>query len=430
MRVYLDMVGCRLNQSELESFARQFRSAGYTLVEKPDQADLVVINTCTVTAAADSDSRAKARQAYRAGAKQIALTGCWATLHAAEAQALPGVSWVIPNAQKEQLVSQLTQRFDLEPLERQPLPGLRHRTRAFIKVQDGCDNHCTFCITRIARGQSRSRPIEAVLTDIQAALEEGEQSSSGKGAAREVVLSGVQLGSWGQDFSPPLHLHHLVQAILQDSDVPRLRLSSLEPWDLDEHFFRLWENPRLCRHLHLPLQSGCAETLRRMGRKTTPSEYAHLVQVARALIPEMAITTDVIVGFPGEDEDEFAQSLAFIEQMSFAGGHVFTFSPRPGTAAARLGDRPPKSISRRRSEQVRNCLANSAQAFRRRFLGSTANVLWEATRGLSPQGWLMSGLSDNYLRVFTYAPNSLINQISAVRLTTLAGEELGGELLS
>ncbi len=429
MRVYLDMVGCRLNQSELEGFARHFRAAGCTLVETPDQADLVVINTCTVTAAADSDSRAKARQAYRAGAKQIALTGCWATLHPAEALALPGVTHVIPNAQKDALVNQLTQRYDLEPLEREPLPGLRHRTRAFIKVQDGCDNHCTFCVTRLARGASRSRPIQEVLADIHAALGEGKNRAQTVFNAAEIVLSGVHLGSWGQDFSPPLHLRHLIQAILQDSDVRRLRLSSLEPWDLDETFFRLWENPRLCRHLHLPLQSGCAATLRRMARKTSPSEYAQLIETARALIPGVAITTDIIVGFPGEDENEFSQSLAFIEQMAFAGGHVFTFSPRLGTAAARLSPMPPKMISKQRSEQVRNVLRASAEAFRRRFLGSSVEVLWEATRALAPKGWLLSGLSDNALRVLAYAPQPLANQINRVRLKDVQGEELVGELL-
>jgi threonylcarbamoyladenosine tRNA methylthiotransferase MtaB len=429
-RVYLDMVGCRLNQSELETFARQFRAAGYTIVASPEQADWVVINTCTVTAAADADSRAKARQAYRAGARQIALTGCWATLHLTEALALPGVRRVIANTDKESLVSQLTEAYDLEPLEREPLPGLRHRTRAFIKVQDGCDNHCTFCVTRLARGRGRSRPIQAVLEDVQAALGEVKNGSEDGLAAREIVLSGVHLGSWGKDFSPPLHLRHLIQAILQDSDVPRLRLSSLEPWDLDEDFFRLWENPRLCRHLHLPLQSGCAATLRRMARKCSPQQYAHLVATARALIPELAITTDIIVGFPGEDENEFAQSLAFIQQMEFAGGHVFVFSPRPGTAATRLGNAVPTPVSKARSQQVRESLSISAQAFRQRFLGRTVKVLWETRRGQTPQGWILSGLSDHSLRVRTVTSQPLSNQISEVRLTAMAAEELIGVVLS
>lgn len=430
MQVFLDMVGCRLNQSELETLARQFRAAGYTVVESPEGADLAVINTCTVTAAADADSRAKARQAFRAGTKQIVLTGCWATLHPNEAQALPGVTRVIPNNQKDVLVSQLTEQYELEPLEREPLPGSRHRTRAFIKVQDGCDNHCTFCITRLARGAGRSRPLQDILTDIRAALGARKAAEDGASAAHEIVLTGVHLGSWGQDFSPPLHLRNLIQAVLQECDVPRLRLSSLEPWDLDESFFRLWENPRLCRHLHLPLQSGCAETLRRMARKTSPAEFAKLVETARALIPDVAITTDIIVGFPGEDENEFAQSLNFIEQMAFAGGHVFPFSPRPGTAAARLSQQVPPSIRKQRSEEVRKILASSALAYRRNFLGKTVSVLWETARPITPHGWLISGLSDNYIRVHTVVPQPILNQLSKVRLTTLMGEEMGGELLT
>ncbi|MCX8063314.1 MAG: MiaB/RimO family radical SAM methylthiotransferase [Anaerolineales bacterium] len=430
MRVFLDMVGCRLNQSELETLARQFRAAGYTIAETPKGADLAVINTCTVTAAADSDSRAKARQAFRAGAKQIVLTGCWVTMHPNEAQALPGVTHIVPNNQKDTLVSQLTELHDLEPLEREPLPGNRHRTRMFIKVQDGCDNHCTFCITRLARGAGRSRSIRDILADIRAALGQDKDAEDSVPVVREIVLSGVHLGSWGQDFSPPLHLRHLVQAILQECDVPRLRLSSLEPWDLDENFFRLWENPRLCRHLHLPLQSGCAETLRRMARKTTPTEYARLVETARALIPNVAITTDIIVGFPGEDENEFAQSLDFIQDMEFAGGHVFTFSPRPGTAAARLSSQVSPSIRKQRSEQVRKTIAMSAQAYRRAFLGKIVSVLWESARYIPLQGWYASGLSDNYLRVNALVSQPKTNQISNVRLTTLMGEEMSGELLS
>jgi threonylcarbamoyladenosine tRNA methylthiotransferase MtaB len=205
--------------------------------------------------------------------------------------------------------------FDLEPLARQPVPGGRLRTRAFIKVQDGCDNRCTFCITTLARGAGRSLPVEAILADINAAL---------AGGAQEIVLTGVHLGSWGQDFETPQKIRDLIETILAEAPVIRLRLSSLEPWDLEADFFSLWQDQRLARHLHLPLQSGSAATLRRMARKTTPEDFARLVAAAREHIPEVAITTDVIAGFPGESEAEFAESLEFVRQMNFAGGHVFT----------------------------------------------------------------------------------------------------------
>jgi len=262
VKIYLDTVGCRLNQSEIERYALQFRTAGHTLVPSAEQADLVVVNTCAVTDAAVSDSRQKVRQVARVGASNIVLTGCWSTLDPSSAQSLPGVSQVIPNLRKDQLVAEVLQlpeeTFDREFLERIPLPGARLRTRAFIKVQDGCDNRCTFCITTLARGPGRSRGLDEVLRDIRAAI---------AGGAQEVVLTGVHLGSWGYDFTSPGRLADLVQAILRETDIPRVRLSSLEPWDLDEDFFSLWQNRRLCRHLHLPLQSGCAATLRRMARK-------------------------------------------------------------------------------------------------------------------------------------------------------------------
>ena len=222
MKIYLDTVGCRLNQSEIESYARQFRAAGHTVLPTPGEADLVVINTCTVTNAAASDSRQKIRQAARSGAEEIVVTGCWSTLEPHSAASLPSVSKVIPNANKDTLVSDYLQvsaeTFDLEPLAREPLPGARLRTRAFIKVQDGCDNRCTFCITTLARGAGRSRTLEDVLGDVKWALD---------GNTQEIVLTGVHLGSWGMDLSPNLHLQDLVAFILKNTNIPRLRLSSL-----------------------------------------------------------------------------------------------------------------------------------------------------------------------------------------------------------
>ncbi len=411
MKVYLDTLGCRLNQSEIERMAREFRAAGHTLVADPAEADLVVVNTCAVTQKAVADSRKTVRRIARAGARDIVVTGCWATLEPEAAQALPRVRMVIPNTEKDRLVARVldlpTEVFDLEPIAREPLPGLRLRTRAFIKVQDGCNLRCTFCITTIARGPSRSRPIADVLNDVRAAL---------WGGAQEIVLTGVHLGAWGRDFDPPLHLKDLVRAILRETDVPRLRLSSLEPWDLDEDFFALWEDPRMCRHLHLPLQSGSPTVLRRMARRTTPERFARLVETARRYIPDVAITTDIIVGFPGETEAEFEESLAFVRAMDFAGGHVFTYSERPGTAAARMPNPVPHRIRKERNARMRAVLEESARAFRRRFLGRTLTVLWEAAGTLGPQGWTLTGLTDNYLRVQATAPQNLWNRLTPVRL--------------
>jgi threonylcarbamoyladenosine tRNA methylthiotransferase MtaB len=430
MKIYLDTVGCRLNQAEIEQYARQFRAAGHELVARPEQADLAVINTCAVTAAAASDSRQKIRQTARAGVGEVVVTGCWASLKPQDAAALPGVNRVVPNLVKDQLVADLLQipaeTFDLEPVERKPIPGARLRTRAFIKVQDGCDNRCSFCITTIARGPARSRTLRDILADVRAALQGG---LNGHGAAQEIVLTGVHLGSWGLDFASPQRLFDLVRAILAETEAPRLRLSSLEPWDLDARFFDLWQDPSLCRHLHLPLQSGSAATLRRMARKTTPQSFAELVEAARAAIPQAAITTDIITGFPGESETEFNESLEFVQAMCFADGHVFTYSARPGTAAARMPDQVNEVIRKERNAAMRAVLNESASRYQAGFIGQVLPVLWESAAGLGSGGWRLSGLTDNYLRVHTHTPRHLWNQITPVQLTGVTDDEMIGKLI-
>lgn len=422
MKIYLDTIGCRLNQAEIERMAQEFRFAGHEIVPTPAEADLAVINTCAVTVEAASDSRNRIRHAARAGTQQIVATGCWVTLEPQQAAALPKVTRLVPNARKDALVAEVLglpqEIFEREPLEREPLPGLRLRTRAFLKVQDGCDNHCTFCITTVARGAARSYPISEVVRRVQAAVSSG---------TKEIVLTGVHLGSWGQEWG--LHLRHLVEAILRDSDLPRLRLSSLEPWDLDETFFRLWENPRLCRHLHLPLQSGSRSVLRRMARKTTPESFRALIKAARSVVPEMAITTDIIAGFPGETEEEFRESLAFVEEMEFAGGHVFTYSPRPGTAATRLPNPVPPEIRKQRNAAYRALFARQAEAYRRRFIGRTEEVLWESILERGEHGWRLEGLGSHYLRITAYADRPLWNEISQVQILQTQGEQLEGQIV-
>jgi len=409
MKIYLDTIGCRLNQSEIETMARQFRAAGHEVVAFAQGADMAVVNTCAVTAEAASDSRGKIRQIARAGVDEIIATGCWVTLQPQQANSLPNISRIITNDRKDYLVAEILndreQAFDVEPIIREPLPGLHHRTRAFIKVQDGCDNHCTFCVTAIARGESRNRPIAEVISDIQFALE---------GGTKEIVLTGVHLGSWGQDFG--FHLRDLIKAILRGTDVPRLRLSSLEPWDLDADFFSLWEDTRLCQHLHLPLQSGCDATLKRMARKTTPASFRDLVTAARQIMPDAAITTDIIAGFPGETEDEFAESLAFVKEMNFAGGHGFTYSPRPGTGAARMKDQVRPEVGKERNAIYRATFEGSAKTYRQKFIGKTLPVLWESTTQLDEHGWQMGGLTGNYLRVRAMTPAPRWNEMDQVEL--------------
>jgi len=413
MKVFLDTIGCRLNQAEIESMALQFRAAGHEIAASAEGADLAVVNTCAVTTDAAADSRRKIRHLANTGVGEIVATGCWTTLQPEQAAALPHVKRTIPNQRKDALVAETLGLppsailpFDLEPIARAPLPGLHHRTRAFIKVQDGCDNHCTFCITTLARGESRSRPLADVLRDIQSAL---------RGGAKEIVLTGVHLGSWGQDLG--FHLRDLVAAILRETDVLRLRLSSLEPWDLDEEFLSLWDEPRLQPHLHLPVQSGCDSTLKRMARKTSTASFRELVAAARRLIPDVAITTDLIAGFPGETADEFAATLDFVREMEFGGGHVFTYSPRPGTGAARLGGQVRPEVRKERNHILRAALDEAEQSYRQKFLGRTLPVLWESVSELGEWGWQMEGLTGNYLRVSASASSPRWNEVDTVELT-------------
>ena len=415
MKIFLDTIGCRLNQSEIEIYARQYHAAGHTLVATADQADLVIINTCTVTAQAAADSRQQIRQAARQGAAKIVVTGCWATMEPGIAAALPRVSQVIPNQDKDRLVSILLnqdiQENTGEQTVRQPLPGIHHRTRAFIKVQDGCNNRCTYCITCLARGPSRSREFPAIRQDVEAAL---------AGGCKEIVLTGVHLGAWGADLQPAARLPYLIRRLLSETGVPRLRLSSLEPWDLGADFFELWHDPhlghRLCRHLHLPLQSGCAATLQRMARKSTPQAYAELVHGARKAVPGIAITTDIIVGFPGESEAEFSASRDFIGSLDFARGHVFIYSPRPGTAAARMPDQVPYPLRKQRSQQLRQLFSQAEQRYQASFIGQRLEVLWESAQPKDQCSWQLSGLTDTYIRVTAQAPVNLWNEISPVEL--------------
>lgn len=421
MKVYLATLGCRLNEAESESWARQLHADGHVVAATPQQAQVIVLNSCAVTTEATRKSRQFVHKLHRLNpSASLVLTGCYAELEPDKAAQLAGVDLVVGNKEKESLVEILSQRVDthtmpalaMEPESAPPFAA--GRTRAFIKVQDGCRNRCTFCIVTIARGEERSRPIAAVVDEINQLSAEGYQ---------EVVLTGVHLGGYGRDLGS--NLETLVQAILQDTDIPRLRLSSLEPWDLPEKFFALWQNPRLLPHLHLPLQSGSDATLRRMARRCDTSSYAVLVEAARAAIPDLTLTTDLIVGFPGETEAEWRATVDFVQKIGFAHIHIFSFSPREGTTAARLKDAVPTPVKKQRSREMHALAAHMKTAHLQQALGQTRSVLWEGP-GTAVEGtrrrW--SGYTDNYLRVETVVPASmhLENKITPATLTTLLGE--------
>ncbi|MEW5986669.1 MAG: tRNA (N(6)-L-threonylcarbamoyladenosine(37)-C(2))-methylthiotransferase MtaB [Chloroflexota bacterium] len=425
MKIFLDSLGCRLNQSEMETMARQWLAAGHQVVAQPTAADTIVLNTCAVTAAAAKDARGRARWLRHDNpAAELILTGCYATLSPGEAAALPGVGRVVANADKERLVQLITPPagaaqpvFDREPLIRDYWAAGLGGTRAFVKAQDGCDNRCTFCVTTIARGPGRSRPLVDVVAEVQALATAGY---------REAVLTGVHLGSYGHDQGRLEGLHQLVMAILADTDIARLRLSSLEPWDLEPAFFELWQNPRLLPHLHLPLQAGSDAVLKRMARRTTRASFRDLAAAARAAIPDLNLSTDLIVGFPGETESEFQASLEFVQEIGFARLHVFSYSPRPGTAAARFQGQVAPAVKKERAQRMIEVGQQLSLAFHRRYEGQVVNVLWEGVVAADERGLRWAGYSDNYLRVTAYGPADARNQITPTRLTAARPEGLAG----
>ncbi len=416
MKIHLRTIGCRLNQSEIDRMARQFRQQGHEVVEDPAHADWFVVNTCAVTQDASRSSRQTVRELSRANPDgQITVTGCYAQLAPDETRALPNVALVVDNLTKDQLVEKVTgvpaAPFDAEPLQRdEMLPGASGRTRAFVKVQDGCDNRCTFCVTTVARGAGRSRPQDEVIAEIRYLHEQLDY--------KEAVLTGVHLGSYGHDAGERQGLAKLVRAILTETGIPRLRLSSLEPWDIAPEFFEMWENPRLCPHLHLPLQSGCDMTLKRMLRHTTQADFRALIEAARRHIPHVNITSDIIVGFPGETDDEFEISTAYIEEMNFAGLHVFRYSRRPGTAAVKMRGHVSEAVKKARSARLQRLADEMTVRFATSQLGQTRPVLWEHIGGATQDGFINLGYTDNYIRVRGIHPRVLTNHLTPARLET------------
>lgn len=428
MKVYLETLGCRLNYAEMDALGRQLEAAGHSVAASPESADVCVLNTCAVTGEAARKSRQWARRLARANPQaRLALTGCFATLMPDEAAHLPNVALVVANDRKE-LLAELLQPWSAalggeswRRLAPDAPPHPPSRTRAFVKVQDGCNNRCTFCIVTVARGAERSRPVADVVAEIQQLTAEGVQ---------EAVLTGVHLGGYGRDIDT--HLHDLVAAVLERTELPRLRLSSLEPWELGPAFFDLWPQSggRLCPHLHLPAQAGSDAVLRRMARRNRTDDFRRLVDAARSRIAGLVITTDMIVGFPGETGDDFAASLRFVEAMRFAHVHVFPYSAREGTAAARFGDQVPLEVRRQRVVELQAVAQDVGQTVARGFLGQVRPVLWEQNEAGNSALW--SGLTDNYLRVQTMTPDTvdLTNRITPAQLLRLEGEGIYAALAS
>lgn len=414
MKVHLKALGCRLNEAELEQWSQGFRAAGHAIVTTAPDADVVVLNTCAVTQEASAKSRRLLNRLYRDNpAAKLVVSGCYATLQADEVANALGVDLVVPNAEKDQLPERVMQAFSLPVMPAIATePGenglfVRGRHRAFIKIQDGCRYRCTFCIVTVARGDERSRSEAEIIDEINALYAEGVQ---------EIVLTGVHVGGYGSDL-PDSSLYSLVQRILRETDIPRIRFASVEPWDLPEGFFALFANPRLMPHMHLPIQSGSDSVLRRMARRCKTGEFSRLVAQARAEIPGFNVTTDIIVGFPGETDQEWEETLAFVEGIGFGHIHIFTYSPRAGTKAAGLPNPVMEPVKKSRSQTLHALGERLKQDWLHRQVGQQANVLWE--RSHEEDGLLIhTGYTPNYCKVVrkSHDKRSLENTITPVRL--------------
>jgi threonylcarbamoyladenosine tRNA methylthiotransferase MtaB len=429
--------GCRATQADGAAIERQLVDRGLERAGDASSAEVVVLNTCTVTAAADQDARSAIRRIHRENPEaRILVTGCYAQRAPEELSAIPGVSLVIGNSHKHQLVDYLPQRPGFVPLahigaamgsnvivgdifahtELMAAPvfdGSSEKTRPNLKVQDGCNNRCSFCIIPYVRGKSRSLKLEEVVREVDALVASGY---------REIVLSGINLGRWGRELTPQTNFATMLRAILERTGIEKIRISSVEPMDWTNEVIELVaSSPRICKHAHVPMQSGSDKILRKMHRKYRPWHYADRIERIRRAMPDAAIGADVMVGFPSESDDDFEQTRAFIERLPFTYLHVFTYSSRPGTPSANMPDQVPVQVARERNRVLRELAAQKKRGFMESFVGREA----EAITLTHFDGEYTEALTDNYLKLQVRGQHAANQQmlvaIDAARHDTLLG---------
>ena len=427
MRIAIYTLGCKVNQYETQAMEQELAARGHQLVDFEQPADAYIINTCSVTAVSDKKSRQMIRRAKKMDPDAVvAACGCYVQTHTDEAAAL-GIDLIGGTGQRMEFLQQLLtaaeekqtrvlvddalHRHEFEIL---PAGGQQSRTRAMLKVEDGCRNFCTYCIIPFARGPVRSLPLEAAARQTRQLAEEGY---------REVVLTGIEISSWGQDLPGEESLIDLLEAVSAAAGEMRVRLGSLEPRTITEDFCRRASAlPNLCPHFHLSLQSGCDETLRRMNRRYDTERYDRSVALLRQYFPGMAITTDLIVGFPGETEEEFEKTLDFIRRCGFAQIHVFPYSIRPGTRAAAM-EQVPKSVKEERAARAGAIAAALHEEYLQSCVGKTFPVLFEQPGAPG----FYTGHAPNYMEVEAPGKN-LHNCLRPVRITGVEGTLLKGEI--
>lgn len=428
-RVAFITLGCKVNQFDSAVSEGLFRQHGYDVVDFDELADVYVINTCVVTNTGERKSRQIIHRAIRRNPSAvIVVTGCYAQTNPAAVKKIPGVDLIIGNQNrhkivdlveeaknKQQTVNAVQDIMHTEEFEDIPLYYSSQRTRAFLKIQEGCTNFCTYCIIPFARGPLRSRSLDSIKQETINLVAAGY---------KEIVLTGIHLGAYGYDQNPRLSLVDAVRTVLAVDGVTRLRLGSLESIEVDEDIINIMmKDQRLCAHLHLPLQSGDDTILRKMNRPYTVQQYQNLIMNIKEKIPKIAITTDIIAGFPGETEEMFVNSLKFLRGMDFLKIHIFPYSQRTGTPAATFPDQISTEEKKLRVQRLEEVARQNAEQFMWRFIGTTVDVLFETER----QG-IVDGLSENYIRIYSAGNTQILGTIGGVKITGLYKDGAWGEL--
>ncbi len=427
MKIGFHTLGCKVNQYETEAIAKLFKDNGWEIGDFRECCDAYLINTCTVTSLSDRKSRQMIRRAKQNNPQSVvAVCGCYAQMAAEEVAAIDGVDIVIgtkekarayeliakslQNHKKYNIVSELTE----EAFEEMQVTTYENKTRAIIKAQDGCNNFCAYCIIPYARGRVRSRDPQSIYRECCGLAEQGFS---------EIVLAGIHICSYGKDLAH-FGLGDLLKKIHEIDGIRRIRLSSIEPLAFTDEFIRTLQSlPKVCHHFHMSLQSGCDDTLKRMNRKYTTGEYRQIVEKLRVAFPDVSITTDIIVGFPGETEEEFAQTVQFAREIGFYMIHVFPYSVRKGTAAERMEGHVSPQVKEQRSTMLIRLAAEAKAAFEQSYVGKVQEVLFE-----QPRGEYFFGLTKNYLHVHIKTPENPEGQLCNVRIEGLKNGLLVGKI--
>ncbi len=431
-KVALHTLGCKVNYYDTEAIWQLFKRDGYERVDFADQADVYVINTCTVTHEGDRKSRQMIRRAVRNNPDAVVVvTGCYAQIAPGEILGIDGVDLVVGNQYREQMMEWIDKvREEHHPynavapilkqkeFEDMDVPMFAERTRASLKIEDGCNHFCTFCIIPYARGLVRSRKPESVVRQARRLADAGYH---------EIVLTGIHTGGYGEDLEN-FSLADLLMELEKIENLRRIRISSIEASEISDQLIQvLSDSSKVCRHLHIPLQAGANEVLKRMNRHYTIEEYGDKLSKVRRALPDLAITSDIIVGFPGETDEQFMTTYDFVKAQAFAELHVFPYSPRVGTPAAKFTDAVPEEVKHERVEKMMALSQELQHAYNSRFVNQVLEVIPEESELRNGQLWLV-GHADNYMKIEFPGDDKWLGEICGVRVTTPGTEVSGGSI--